>query len=397
MSMAYRRAGARSRPREVLRRLERSRVMAPVDNRRVWTVTCFFMGAPTRPRPRGSRLLRAAMALAARHGGRLVEGHPTDTRDKRTPGVLLWTGTRNLPPRGLSRGGAPAHHAAGDVAAQCGIQTRAAGSSARWRAALGSARSRAPRGRGRDPEETWPSDCPALARPPARGRRRRGARRPGPRPPPAPAFSSSPMAAYPSSTQVSEGRACAHRGPAPGPAQGRCNDRWPRAAPRRGVLPPDGSASPCLTLVPVHQRRRRCACRRSASAAGFVYLDAPGAKPAGVPGVATVIALAGPGQCQEDICRFRPSPPRAVVIPALPVVASQRRAWRCSRGPAGCATHLERGEAAATNVTWTVKPQAIEPLLRGPTAGRRWPQVVAPGGGDRAGARKATCLIEITR
>ncbi len=79
-------------PREVLRRLERSRVMAPVDNRPVWTVTCFFIGRAYRGHGLAVRLLRAAMALAARHGGRLVEGHPTDTRDKRTPGVFLWTG-----------------------------------------------------------------------------------------------------------------------------------------------------------------------------------------------------------------------------------------------------------------------------------------------------------------
>jgi hypothetical protein len=38
------------------------------------------------------RLLRAATALAARHGARLLEGHPTDPRDKRTPGIFLWTG-----------------------------------------------------------------------------------------------------------------------------------------------------------------------------------------------------------------------------------------------------------------------------------------------------------------
>jgi GNAT superfamily N-acetyltransferase len=79
-------------PREGLRRLERSRVMAPVDDRPVWTVTCFFIGRAYRGHGLAVRLLRAATALAARHGARLLEGHPTDPRDKRTPGIFLWTG-----------------------------------------------------------------------------------------------------------------------------------------------------------------------------------------------------------------------------------------------------------------------------------------------------------------
>jgi hypothetical protein len=80
-------------PRAGLRRLERSRVMAPVDGRPVWAVTCFFIGRGYRARGLTVPLLRAAMALAARHGGRLIEGYPTDPKGQRPPGIFLWTGT----------------------------------------------------------------------------------------------------------------------------------------------------------------------------------------------------------------------------------------------------------------------------------------------------------------
>ena len=79
-------------PRERLARLARSRVMAAVDDKPVWSVTCFFIGREHRGRGLTVRLLRAAMKLAAAHGGRLVEGFPTEPRGKRPPALFLWTG-----------------------------------------------------------------------------------------------------------------------------------------------------------------------------------------------------------------------------------------------------------------------------------------------------------------
>lgn len=79
-------------PRQGLLRLERSRVMAPLDDKAVWSVTCFFIGREHRGRGLAVRLLRAAMKLAATHGARLVEGYPTEPRGKRPPALFLWTG-----------------------------------------------------------------------------------------------------------------------------------------------------------------------------------------------------------------------------------------------------------------------------------------------------------------
>jgi GNAT superfamily N-acetyltransferase len=79
-------------PRPSLPRLERSRVMKPVDDTPVWSVTCFFIGRAHRGRGLTVRLLRAAMKLAVAHGARLVEGYPTDPRGKRPAAAFVWTG-----------------------------------------------------------------------------------------------------------------------------------------------------------------------------------------------------------------------------------------------------------------------------------------------------------------
>lgn len=79
-------------PREGLERLRQSRVMGAVDGRPAWVVTCFFIPSAHRGRGLALHLLRAAMALAARHGGRLVEGFPHEPKGRNTPGIFVWTG-----------------------------------------------------------------------------------------------------------------------------------------------------------------------------------------------------------------------------------------------------------------------------------------------------------------
>ena len=63
-------------PRDVYTRLARSRTLQPLDDKPVWSVTCFFIDARARRRGVGHALLRAAVALAAEHGARIVEGYP---------------------------------------------------------------------------------------------------------------------------------------------------------------------------------------------------------------------------------------------------------------------------------------------------------------------------------
>lgn len=80
-------------PREAYPALERSRVMRPVDDQRVWSVSCLFVLRPYRRQGLSARLLDAAVAFAARRGAGIVEGYPVDTRLDKEPDAFLWTGT----------------------------------------------------------------------------------------------------------------------------------------------------------------------------------------------------------------------------------------------------------------------------------------------------------------
>src|SRR5882672_1590300 len=64
-------------PREEYPRLARSRILAPVDDARVWSVTCFFVRRDWRRRGVTVALLKEAKRWVAKRGGRLVEGYPT--------------------------------------------------------------------------------------------------------------------------------------------------------------------------------------------------------------------------------------------------------------------------------------------------------------------------------
>jgi GNAT superfamily N-acetyltransferase len=79
-------------PREVYGSLARSRVLKPVDERPVWSISCLFVLKPYRRRGVSARLLRAAAEFAARRGARIVEGYPIEPSMERTPDPFIWTG-----------------------------------------------------------------------------------------------------------------------------------------------------------------------------------------------------------------------------------------------------------------------------------------------------------------
>ncbi len=79
-------------PREEYARLERSRILKPIDDQPAWSVTCFFVARPHRGRGITVRLLRAAAAHARKYGARILEGYPTDTKGRRSPDVWVYTG-----------------------------------------------------------------------------------------------------------------------------------------------------------------------------------------------------------------------------------------------------------------------------------------------------------------
>ncbi len=79
------------RPREEFVRLEGSRVLAPVDDQPVWSITCFFITKDFRRQGVSTELLKAAIKHVKKSGGRIVEGYPIEPKDKQ-PDAFVWTG-----------------------------------------------------------------------------------------------------------------------------------------------------------------------------------------------------------------------------------------------------------------------------------------------------------------
>lgn len=72
--------------------LARSRILKPVDEVAVWSVTCFFVAPEWRGRGLTSRLLRAAARVAANAGARVLEGYPHELGGDTLPGPFVHTG-----------------------------------------------------------------------------------------------------------------------------------------------------------------------------------------------------------------------------------------------------------------------------------------------------------------
>ena len=79
-------------PRESFRRLESSRVLAPVDTCAVWSLPCFYIAPSHRRRGLTQALLEAACLWASAHGATCVEGYPVDTQGKQQAAAFMWHG-----------------------------------------------------------------------------------------------------------------------------------------------------------------------------------------------------------------------------------------------------------------------------------------------------------------
>jgi len=79
-------------PRERYPALARSRVLKPLDEQPVWSVTCLYVERGWRRRGISVKLLRAAVAHVARRGGTIVEGYPVEPKSAGMPDVFAWTG-----------------------------------------------------------------------------------------------------------------------------------------------------------------------------------------------------------------------------------------------------------------------------------------------------------------
>ncbi|MFT3682036.1 MAG: GNAT family N-acetyltransferase [Ferruginibacter sp.] len=80
-------------PRKEYVRLESSRVLKPVDEKEVWSVSCFFIKKDYRRKGLSTLLLREAVNFAFKKGAIIVEGYPVEQKnDSKMPDVFVWTG-----------------------------------------------------------------------------------------------------------------------------------------------------------------------------------------------------------------------------------------------------------------------------------------------------------------
>ena len=79
-------------PREVFTGLSRSRVLKPIDERPVWSITCLFVKKPYRRRGVSVKLIEAAMQFARKRGAQIVEGYPTVATMEKTPDPFVYMG-----------------------------------------------------------------------------------------------------------------------------------------------------------------------------------------------------------------------------------------------------------------------------------------------------------------
>lgn len=79
-------------PREVYPRLARSRTLKPIDDKPVWSVTCFFVARPNRRQGLTVQLLEAAADFAKKRGATILEGYPIEPGSGPMADAWVFTG-----------------------------------------------------------------------------------------------------------------------------------------------------------------------------------------------------------------------------------------------------------------------------------------------------------------
>jgi GNAT superfamily N-acetyltransferase len=83
-------------PRHDYRRLERSRLLAPVDDEQVWSVVCFVVIPSARGQGIAGALLEAGVEYARDHGATHLEGYPVEISGDRIPSPNAYMGTLSM-------------------------------------------------------------------------------------------------------------------------------------------------------------------------------------------------------------------------------------------------------------------------------------------------------------
>ena len=79
-------------PREDYIRLQTSRILKPIDDAPVWSISCFFIRKDYRQRGVSVPLLKAAVNYAVENKATIIEGYPHYPKKDKMPDVFAWTG-----------------------------------------------------------------------------------------------------------------------------------------------------------------------------------------------------------------------------------------------------------------------------------------------------------------
>jgi GNAT superfamily N-acetyltransferase len=100
-------------PRSEYIRLETSRVLKPVDDKKVWSVSCFFIHKQFRQKGLSIQLLKAVVDFSILNGAKIIEGYPIEPKPlppevprqsegkersswRVMPDVFAWTGFSSI-------------------------------------------------------------------------------------------------------------------------------------------------------------------------------------------------------------------------------------------------------------------------------------------------------------
>lgn len=79
-------------PRNEFVRLEGSRVLAPLDDQPVWSITCFFITKEFRRQGLSTELLRAVITFCRKKKVKILEAYPAEPYTENMPAAFAWTG-----------------------------------------------------------------------------------------------------------------------------------------------------------------------------------------------------------------------------------------------------------------------------------------------------------------
>ncbi|MBN1150471.1 GNAT family N-acetyltransferase [candidate division WOR-3 bacterium] len=82
-------------PREDFPKLQKSPVMKPVDEKKVWSIVCFVVPKEFRNKGVATEMLNAAVKYAKKMGASIVEAYPVD-KNKRGNDEWFWFGAKSM-------------------------------------------------------------------------------------------------------------------------------------------------------------------------------------------------------------------------------------------------------------------------------------------------------------